>query len=149
MDIYGGSTRWISRFCGTKNRHICRWSQAHDQCTPEACECGNSRTHVQLACCYASGSQQKQGQRSNQRWLILLMDLMGNIEINMIPANIGDFTIKNTWIWPDGIPKPVQISFPRCLGWFAEACGKVGIPATKNSHLLVIRHGRSNTLRPL
>lgn len=78
-----------------KSSHFPR--QAHDQCTPEACECGNSRTHVQLACCYASGSQ-KQGQGSNQRWLILLMDLMGNIEINMIPGNIGDFTMKNTWI---------------------------------------------------
>jgi hypothetical protein len=25
------------------------------------CECGNSRTHAQLACCDASGSEQEQG----------------------------------------------------------------------------------------
>ena len=76
-----GFTRRNSWFCGTTSSHL-PLSQAHDQCTPEACECGNSRTHVQLACWQVYLHKNEGFKLSNQSWLILLLQL-GNMKINM------------------------------------------------------------------
>eukprot|EP00438_Fugacium_kawagutii_P034207 Skav233205 [mRNA] locus=scaffold24:519841:521931:- [translate_table: standard] len=40
--------------CESRRPPAC--TEAHDQCTPEACECGNSRTHVKHSATTVDGS---------------------------------------------------------------------------------------------